>query len=207
MKKIAIIIFDQFTDLDLFLMWDILGRNKTDWKTEILGQRAFHISTNGLTISTQGHISQSKNADVVLFSSGKGTRTVIKDRQFLQAFSLDPKKQIIGSICSGSLILAALGLLKNIPATTHPLAKQELQKMGIEVVDEPLVHHGNIATAGGCLSAIYLVGWVIELLYGVEKRDQALSAILPVGQVALYKNIIDDSINRNEHVHYLQCKL
>ena len=46
MKKIVIIIFDGFTDIDLFLMWDILGRNKTDWSVKILGTNKQHQSTN-----------------------------------------------------------------------------------------------------------------------------------------------------------------
>ncbi|MBS0351974.1 MAG: DJ-1/PfpI family protein [Proteobacteria bacterium] len=68
-----------------------------------------------------------------------------------------PAKQIIGSICSGALILAKLGLLKNNSATTHPRAKPDLQPLEVNVIDKPLVCNGNIATAGGCLSAQYIV--------------------------------------------------
>ena len=97
-------------------------------------------------------------------------------------------------ICSGALIMAKLGLLKNLTATTHPRAKDELQSFGIVVLDQPLVCHGNIATAGGCLAAIYLVGWMLEILYGPEKRDEALKEIIPVGQNQAYQNLISSSI-------------
>ncbi len=196
MKKIVIIIFDGFTDIDLFLMWDILGRNKTDWSVKILDKNKQHQSTNGLFITTHGHISEANDADIVLFGSGYGVSEVLKDKNFLESFSLDPKKQIIGSICSGSLILASLGILANLPATTHPVVKSELQALGVEVIDLPLVCNGNIATAGGCLSAQYLVGWFIERLYGVEKRKEALKALLPVGESDIYEGLISSAIQK-----------
>lgn len=195
MKKIAIIIFDDFTDIDLFLMWDILGRNRADWQVKILGTKEQHRSNNGLLITTHGNISEANEADVVLFSSGKkGARAVMKDKAFLATFSLNPQRQLIGSICSGALILASLGLLNGRPATTHPTAKDELQALGIQVIDKPLVCSGNITTAGGCLSAQYLVGWVIERLYGVEKRREALKSLMPVGQSDIYEQLITSSI-------------
>jgi len=195
MKKIAIVIFDDFTDIDLFLMWDVLARNKTDWQVRILGTKEQHRSTHGLLIRTHGNISEANDADVVLFSSGrKGIKTVIEDKTFLETFSLDPQKQMIGSICSGAFILAKLGLLKNALATTHPDAKNELETLGIETIDKPLICNGNVATAGGCLSATYLVGWIVECLYGVEKRKETLKPIIPVGQIDIYDQLITSSI-------------
>ena len=197
MKKITIIIFDDFTDIDLFLMWDILGRNKTDWQVEILGTKEQHRSTHGLFITTHGHISEANNSDVVLFSSGKkGVQAVIKDKNFLEIFSLNPQRQMIGSICAGAFILAKLGLLKNGPATTHPDAKNDLQALGIKTVDLPLVCVGNVATAGGCLAASYLVGWFVERLFGIEKRRETLREIIPAGQNEIYENLIASSIQQ-----------
>lgn len=196
MKMVAIIIFDNFTDIDLFLMWDILGRYKQDWQVRILGTKPTHKSYNGLPISTHGNITEANSADVVLFSSGKGTRDVIKDMTFINAFKLDEKKQIIGSICSGALILATLGLLNGKKATTHPRAKSELQALGIDVVDLPFVCNGNIATAGGCLAAQYLVGWVINNVYGAKKKNEMLGEIFPVGQKEEYQKLLDSSIEQ-----------
>lgn len=195
MKKIALVIFDDFTDIDLFLMWDILGRNKTDWQVKILGTKEQHRSTHGLLVNTHGNIAEANDADVVLFSSGRiGVKNVIQDKSFLETFLLDPQKQMIGSICSGAFILAKLGFLKNTPATTHPDAKSGLQALGVEVVDKPLVCNGNIATAGGCLSAVYLVGWFVERLFNAEKRRETLKAIIPVGQSEIYERLITASI-------------
>lgn len=205
MKKIAIIIFDDFTDIDLFLMWDILGRNKTDWQVKILGTKEQHRSIHGLFVTTHGNIAEANDADVVLFSSGRiGIKNILENKNFLETFSLNPQKQIIGSICSGALILAKLGLLKNVLATTHPVAKKELESLGVETIDKPLVCNGNIATAGGCLSAIYLVGWFVERLYNAEKRRETLKGIIPVGQVEIFEKLITSSIqgsfNKEESV-------
>ncbi|MVF23702.1 hypothetical protein EVC37_19105 [Methylocaldum sp. BRCS4] len=101
MKKIVIVIFDGFTDIDLFLMWDILGRNRTDWQVKILGTKEEHRSAHGLSIKTHGYITEANDADVVLFSSGRtGVKAAIKDETFMKAFSLNPERQIIGSICA-----------------------------------------------------------------------------------------------------------
>ncbi|WP_205780721.1 DJ-1/PfpI family protein [Methylocaldum sp. 14B] len=102
--------------------------------------------------------------------------------------------ELSNSGCAGSFILAKLGLLNAGPATTHPDAKKELQALGVETLDKALVCNGNVATAGGCLSAVYLVGWVVEILFGTEKRKEALKEILPAGQSDLYDRLIESSI-------------
>lgn len=193
MKTISLIIFDHFTDIDLFLMWDLLGREKSAWNVKILGSRKKHISANGLSIETHGLLSEANSSDVVLFCSGSGSRKIIKDKSFLQAFNLDPNKQLIGSICSGALILASLGILNGIPATTHPRAKSELQALGIHVIDFPLVSSKNIATAGGCLSALYLMAWLIEKIHSREKWQSIISQVYPIGQTELYEKLVIDT--------------
>lgn len=195
MRQIAIVIFDRFTDIDLFLMWDILGRNKTDWRVKILGTKSEHRSAHDLSIATHGHISEANDADVVLFTSGRvGVEASLRDPAFLNAFALKPDKQLIGSICTGSFILAKLGLLGDGPATTHPDAREGLRALGVEVVDKALVCRGNVATAGGCLSALYLVGWMVETLYGAAKRREALRQLIPAGQSETYERLIASSI-------------
>ncbi|MEL4422390.1 hypothetical protein AAEH90_12450 [Shewanella algae] len=53
---IAIVAFDEFTDIDLFLMWDIVGRIQNDWQVKLLGSSKSHKSALGLEIEMQGHI-------------------------------------------------------------------------------------------------------------------------------------------------------
>lgn len=104
MKNIALVSFDQFTDIDLFLMWDILGRNKQDWNVRILATSPTVTSAHGLSIPVHGHVSQANHADAVLFASGKqGIPAALANPEFLTSFQLDSSRQYIGSICAGAL--------------------------------------------------------------------------------------------------------
>ena len=179
----AIIAFDDFTDIDVFFLWDLLNRvQEPGCRVRILGEAEKHVSTTGVEIRMHGHISESAACDVVLFSSGMGTRRKRTDPAFLSAFHLDPARQLIGSMCSGALLLAALGLLEGKSATTYPTARHLLESTGVRVVERPFVREGNVATAAGCLAAQYLAGWVIEEKFGVAKREDVLRSIMPVGE-------------------------
>lgn len=182
--KISIIAFDNFTDIDVWLMWDLLNRVKNkNWQVKILGEKDSLVSQTGIVTATHGRLDEANESDVVLFTSGPGTRQKIHDQIFLSSFRLNPEKQMIGSMCSGALILAALGLLKpGQKATTYPTAKKLLEEYKVQVVEEAFVLNGNIATAAGCLAAQDLVGWVIERLIGKETKELVLDSIKPVGK-------------------------
>lgn len=197
MKEIAIIAFDQFTDIDLFLMWDILGRNRQDWRVRILGNVSTLRSAHGLEITPQGALCEASQADAVLFCSGKeGVPLALADSSFLPSINLDSSRQYIGSICAGAFILNALGLLPKRQASTHPEAMAVLKTLSVEPVNQPLVCDGHVATAGGCLSALYLVGWLIESLFDKQKRDATLQPVLPTGQQQLFNSLIEFSVHQ-----------
>ncbi|HOY11575.1 MAG TPA: DJ-1/PfpI family protein [Saprospiraceae bacterium] len=186
MKKAVIVAFDKFTDIDIFLAWDLLNRVKFRDKTfevKIVGTALSHKSVCGLDLNTQGLIEECNDADLVFFGSGPGTRVLIQDDLYLKRFKLDPTKQIICSMCSGALIIAALGHLKGLSATTYPTAFEALKNYGVDVLeDKHLVTHGNIGTAAGCLAAVDLVGWAIEKLYDSEIKEDVIASVLPIGQ-------------------------
>jgi transcriptional regulator GlxA family with amidase domain len=195
MYEISIILFDDFTDIDFFLMRDILGRTSTDWNVNVLGTKSIHTSTLGLSVKTDGHVSEANTSDVVIFTSGyRGVPAALDNEEFISSFNLNPQKQLIGSVCAGSYILSKLGLLEGIKATTHPDAKSGLVSMGVDVQDKALVVEGNIATAGGCLSALYLTGWLAERLYGESKRREIHRQLIPAGQTDIYETLIKSSI-------------
>lgn len=190
--KVGIIIFDKFTDLDLFLMWDLLNRVRiAGWEVKILGERPVHLSATGIEIKTHGGIEEANDADAVLFVSGQGTRDRIADENWLAKFALDAEKQMIGSICSGSLILAKLGLLTGKTATTYPTSKAVLESFGVEVIEKPFVAHGRVATAGGCLAQQYLIRWVVENLVDRDWADLIVKAIQPVGEGLFFDDAED----------------
>lgn len=192
MKKAVLVCFDLFTDIDIFLAWDLLNRIKfcdKDFQVKIVGTETAHTSVCGIKLPTHGFIEECNDADLVFFGSGQGARTVIKDQVYLNRFKLNPEKQIICSMCSGALILAALGHLKGLSATTYPSAFAELRSYGVDVLeDKHLVTHGNIGTAAGCLAGVDLMGWAIEKLYSNKLRKDIIASVLPIGQgqVCLY---------------------
>jgi transcriptional regulator GlxA family with amidase domain len=185
MTKIATIVtFDKFTDIDVFLIWDLLNRVRLrdkEWKVKIVGTESSHSSLFGIKQEMHGTVDECKTADVVVFTSGATTRRLIKDQAYLSRFQLNPDKQIIASMCSGALLIAALGFLDGKTATTYPTAIEALQSFGVEVIEKPLVTHGNIATAAGCLAAIDLVSWIIEKTHGEEIKNDVIASIQPVG--------------------------
>ena len=188
--KTSIIIFDKFTDIDLWLMWDLFNRVRIEgWEVKILGENESHVSSTGIVTRTHGRIEDADWSDAVLFVSGFGTRERIADQSWLDRFQLDPERQVIGSICSGSLILAKLGLLEGRTATTYPTTKTALEELGVEVVEKPFIAHGNVATAGGCLAQQYLVGWVIEKLADAEWKDVVIRSIQPVGEGLFFDDV------------------
>jgi transcriptional regulator GlxA family with amidase domain len=185
--QLSIVAFDRFTDLDVFMPWDLLFRAKaagaSDWTIKILGKTDHVTSVAGLRIPTHGPLEETAQSDAVIFASGVGVADVLNDKAFLDALHLDESRQLIGSMCAGAVILAEKGLLKGRRATTYPTYFKRLAEYeGVEVVDEAFVRNGNVATAGGCLAAQLLCGWITETLASAELADAVIASILPVGQ-------------------------
>lgn len=92
-------------------------------------------------------------------------------------------------MCSGALIIAALGHLKGLSATTYPTVFELLRSYGVDVLeDKHVVTHGNIGTAAGCLAAVDLMDWAIEKIYNQKIKEAVIASVLPIrqGQVCLY---------------------
>lgn len=186
--EIAIVTFDDFTDLDLFILWDLLNRvEQPGWRVRFLGDGASHTSSTGVEVKMHGRLEEANRSDAVLFCSGKGSRRKMHDAAFLGAFRLDESRQLLGAIDSGALLLGALGLLRGRRATTYPSAelKSTLEGMGARVVWESFVREGNVATAAQCLAGQNLAGWVIETLAGAEQREKALRSVAPLDSLGV----------------------
>ncbi|MCF6450273.1 DJ-1/PfpI family protein [Vibrio sp. MMG022] len=206
MYTVGIVLFDDFTDVDFFLMYDLLGRTQDSWTVKVLGTKPEHVSHLGMTVKTDGHISEVATQDVVLIASGKkGIPVALQDSEFMSAMKLNPDRQLIGSICAGSFILHELGLLDGKKLTTNPDAKAVLKGMGGDVQDVPLVIEGNIATAGGCLSLMYLVGWLAERLFDSDKRREIQNQLIPAGQLEIFESLIANTIMEAEMLNQVPC--
>ena len=186
MKKVTIVVFDKFTDIDVFLPWDLFNRVRLidkNFQVKFVGTEAIHTSVCGIELKMHGSIEECADADIVFFASGAGTRALYQNEAYLKRFKLNPNTQMICSMCSGALILAGLGLLDGLSATTYPTAMETLRGMGVEVLEDMhLVTHGNIATAAGCLAAIDLVGWSLERLYDEDMKNSVIASVQKIGQ-------------------------
>lgn len=181
--NIAILTFEGFNELDSFIASGILNRMKgSGWNVQITCPSETVTSMNGVSITAQQNLEFANTADAVLFGSGIYTRDIAKDKALLSRLNLNPGNQIIGAQCSGTLLMAKLGLLNGLPACTDLTTKPWVIDAGVEVLDQPFTADKNIATAGGCLSSQYLATWVIAKLAGIESASSAIHYVAPVGE-------------------------
>lgn len=184
---IAILTFDAFNELDSFIALGILNRVKRpEWRVTLACPAPQVTSMNGVTVQAQSTLEEACEADAVLVGSGMKTRDIANDPAVMVRLKLDPERQLIGAQCSGTLLLAKLGLVGGIPACTDLLTKPWVQEAGVEVLNQPFYASGNVATAGGCLASQYLAAWVIARLVGPHEARSALHYVAPVGEKDAY---------------------
>lgn len=181
--NIAILTFQGFNEIDSLVAFRMLKwLNKEDWNIKICCPEVEVISMGGLTIRAQGLLEEANNADAVIVGSGCMTRDIIKNESIMNRINLNPNSQIIGAQCSGTLMIAKLGILGDIPACTDSITKPWVQAAGIEVLSQPFFAKDNVATAGGCLSSTYLSAWIIAKLDNLDTAKKALHYFAPVGE-------------------------
>ena len=184
---IAILTFDGFNELDSLIALGVLNRIKRPgWRVTLAAPTARVTSMNGVTLEATASLDAAATADAVLVGSGIRTRDVVADPALMARLALDPSRQLIGAQCSGTLVLAKLGLLGSVPACTDLTTKPWVQEAGVEVLNQPFYANGNVATAGGCFASPYLAAWVIARTEGVEAAAEALHYVAPVGEKAAY---------------------
>lgn len=191
--KVTFVAFDGFTDIDLFLLWNLFHRVHDPryaayagpWQVAICADQARITSYSGLTIASHQPLAWAADAGGVFVVSGPGSRAKLEDQSFLGALRLDPRRQIIAAIDSGVLILAKLGLLTGLSATTYPTVFAELEALGVTIMRQPIVVHGNIATGGGCLATQDLAGWMVRRLIGDDPAAAIVDSIARVAASSL----------------------
>ncbi len=184
---IAILTFDGFNELDSLIALGVLNRIKRPgWRVSLCCPQREVTSMNGVTVHAQSMLEDTRTADAVLVGSGIRTREVVADAALMARLALDPSRQLIGAQCSGTLVLAKLGLIGNVPACTDLTTKPWVQEAGVEVLNQPFYASGNVATAGGCFASPYLAAWVIARTEGIDAAAEALHYVAPVGEKEAY---------------------
>lgn len=180
---IAILTFEGFNELDSLIALGILNRIKTPgWRVSIASPTAKVRSMNGVILESHISLREASQADAVIVGSGMQTREIIADPSLMEQLQFDPSRQLLGAQCSGTLVLAKLGLLEGVSACTDLMTKPWVQEAGISVLNQPFFAKGNIATAGGCLASQYLAFWMISRLESIEAAKSALHYVAPVGE-------------------------
>jgi transcriptional regulator GlxA family with amidase domain len=188
---IAILTFEGYNELDSLIALGVLNRvnrvKRADWRVSIATTAPRVRSMNGVVIESMASLEEACAADAVIVGSGIQTREVVADPAIMgQLRQLDPSRQLLAGQCSGTLVLAKLGLLDGVPACTDLVSKPWVAAAGVEVLNQPFFAKGNVATAGGCLASHYLAGWILARLEGSEAAESALRYVAPVGEKEEY---------------------
>jgi transcriptional regulator GlxA family with amidase domain len=185
--RVAVLTFDGFNELDTFIALGLLNRlSAHGWSAEIASPTAYVTSMSGVRVQAQRPLEYANDADAVIFGSGIYTRAIAENSALLDRLQLDPVRQSIGAQCSGTLLLARLGLVADMPACTDLTTKPWLIEAGVRVIDEPFHARGPIATAGGCLASQYLAAWLMARHAGLAAASRALHLVAPVGEKDAY---------------------
>jgi len=180
---IAILTFEGFNELDSLIALGVLNRVKLpDWRVSIASPTPRVRSMNGVVVESMATIEEACAADAVIVGSGMQTREVVDDHALMARLRLDPARQLLAGQCSGTLVLAKLGLLDGVPACTDLTTKPWVREAGVDVLPQPFFARGDVATAGGCLASPYLAAWLIARLVDVEAAESALHYVAPVGE-------------------------
>ncbi|MEU8137581.1 AraC family transcriptional regulator [Streptodolium elevatio] len=183
--QVAVVTFDGFNELDSFIASSLVNRCRSQGLSAwITTPTPVVTSMNGVEVTGQRPLGFIGEADVVLIGSGIKTRDVVADDALLARLPLDPERQLIGSQCSGALVLARLGLLDAMPACTDTTTRPWVEECGVTVLDAPFHAEGRIATAGGCLASQYLAAWTIARTLGDDAARAAIEYAAPVGEKA-----------------------
>ncbi len=172
--QIAILLYPGVTALDAVGPWEVFSR-LPDTEVRFVGKEIGPVRTEGgtLLLGVTHRIADTPSPDVVLVPGGTTTPGQMVDDQLL-----DWLRQVhvtttwTTSVCTGSLILGAAGILKGLPATSHWYKIGVLTIMGAQPrPDERIVRAGKVVTAAGVSAGIDLALWLAGEIAGRERAE------------------------------------
>jgi putative intracellular protease/amidase len=149
--QIAILIFDKFTALDAIGPYEVLSR-LPDAELHFVAKRAGtkRADTGALGLSADLAIDDLPDPDIVLVPGGEGNRVLLSDQHVLEWLRAAHEDATwTTSVCTGSLVLGAAGILQSKRATSHWAFREQLREYGAEPVAERVVEDGKVITAAG----------------------------------------------------------
>jgi transcriptional regulator GlxA family with amidase domain len=167
--QVAIPLFDQCTALDAIGPYEVLQRIPTI-DIAFIGHERGEVRTENrmLGLTTDGTFEDFPEPDLIVFPGGIGTRVLETDDRVLEwVRHAHATTRFTTSVCTGSLVLAAAGLLDGLTATTHWGCYDELAAHGAKPTPQRVVEHldRRLITAAGVSSGIDMALRLTELLY------------------------------------------
>jgi transcriptional regulator GlxA family with amidase domain len=178
--RIAIVIFDGVEELDFAGPWEVLAAWRDGWPDD--GVEVFTVAwsgapvtcAKGLRVMADTTWETAPDADVVVWPGGRGTRPMLLDDDVKALVRrLADGGTLMTSVCTGSLVYAASGLLDGRPATTHWGSLDRLAELGAVV--EPaarFVDDGNVITAAGVSAGIDMALHLVARLHSRERAAE-----------------------------------
>jgi cyclohexyl-isocyanide hydratase len=155
MRLIGMLIFPRLTQLDMTGPYEVLAR-LPDTKVELVARTLDPVTTDrGMQIVPTVTYDSCPPLDVVMVPGGPGQQDLMEDEAALSFLRKQAATaQYVTSVCTGSLVLGAAGLLNGKRATCHWAALEHLKPLGAIPVSEKVVIDGNIVTGAGVTSGI-----------------------------------------------------
>lgn len=192
-RRIGIVLFPDVEELDAVGPWEVLAFwTKTfaddGWSVCTLsGGGAAVTCAKGLVVGADHSFGDCPPLDVLIHPGGQGTRRMLDDHAHLDWVRLQRQQiPLLASVCTGSLVYAAAGLLAGRPATTHWASLDRLAELdpSIEVRPEDrFVDDGDMITSAGISAGIDMALHLVARLAGVDRARQVRRGIQydPVG--------------------------
>jgi transcriptional regulator GlxA family with amidase domain len=168
--QIAYLLYDRFTVLDIAGPHDVFNSvpgNESIFVAEQAGPVRNESDT--LSLVADASLDEVTSPDIVVVPGGFGNRLLLEHEPLHEWIrGVHETSTWTTSVCTGSLLLAAAGLLDGAPATTHWLARDALAELGAKPVPDRIVEHGKIVTAAGVSSGIDMALHLVKTINGEE---------------------------------------
>ncbi len=177
--KIVILLFDNFTALDVVGPYDVLNKLPNSEIYLVGLEKKEYKDIYGLKILAAYSIDEISQADILLVPGGGGIDNLLKNKKITDwVRDIDNTTKWTVSVCSGSLLLAQAGLLNGKNCTTHWMRKDQLRNYNnVTIKDERYVQDGNIITSAGVSAGIDMAIYLISLLAGEQTAKMIQLAI------------------------------
>lgn len=160
---IAILLYDRMAVLDAAGPYEVM-RNVPGWDVRFVAKQPGEVRCEGgLGLLADGYLGDAEEPDLVLVPGGIGSRALMHDEEVLEWLrGVDRRTRWTTSVCTGSLILGAAGLLDGKRATSNWLLLDAIERFGADPVGGRWVMDGKLVTAAGVTAgidmALHLVG-------------------------------------------------